>query len=288
MTALSLATTAGGVPVGATMLYQATASKPGNAGFVDGRNLGQLLRALQRGDDHAVDRAVLHGADQRRDVDGGEIDVAADQIGDDVAAAAIGDVGHLGAGLPLHQLHDQMRLRADARRADRDPAGIGPRVIEHRRERARRELRRRRDQERRLRQQHDRSESTIRVERHRLVHEAVGGQHAGRPEQQRVAVGLGLGGRGGADVAVGAGAVVDHDLLAELRARSPAASRRAGRSSAPPAANGTIRVIGRVGQVCAGADAGARIGGDERERNSEGAVTMPISSDSSDRCRRAS
>ena len=46
-----------------------------------------------------------------------------------------------------------------------------------------------------------------------LVEALVDGERAGRAEQQRVAVGLGLVGEVGADIAAGTGLVLDHDRL---------------------------------------------------------------------------
>ena len=65
-------------------------------------------------------------------------------------------------------------------------------------------------------------------------------------QQQRVAVGRRARGAGRAERAAGAADVLDDDLLAQLcDIVSP--RMRAIASVVPPAANGTIRVIGRLG-----------------------------------------
>ena len=61
----------------------------------------------------------------------------------------------------------------------------------------------------------DGREGLVRVERHLGVEELVDRQDAGRGQQQRVAVGLGLGHDLRADIAAGARLVVDDDLLAQ-------------------------------------------------------------------------
>ena len=189
----------------------------GEAGLAHRRNVGQFLRALRRGDGDAAQRAVLQRAHHpRREVDA-EVDLAGDEVGARAGGAAVGHVVHLGAGLLLQQLHGQMRLRADAGDADVEFAGIGFGVGDQFLQVVHRHLGIGREHQRRLPHQDDRREGAVGVERHVLVHEAVGDQHAGRREHQRVAVRLGLGGEGGANVAVGARAVLDHDLLAELR-----------------------------------------------------------------------
>ena len=71
-------------------------------------------------------------------------------------------------------------------------------------------------EQRRLRDQHDRHEVAIGVERHGLVDHLVLHRDAGRGDQERVAVRLRLGDGGSADIAVGAGAVVDDERLPEL------------------------------------------------------------------------
>jgi hypothetical protein len=67
-----------------------------------------------------------------------------------------------------------------------------------------------------LRNQDNRHEILLRIERQSLRHELVERDRPRRREQDRIAVGRRLGGRGSSDIAGGAGPVVNHDLLAEL------------------------------------------------------------------------
>ena len=63
---------------------------------------------------------------------------------------------------------------------------------------------------------------------------------------ERIAIGSGAGEPADADTAGGAADIVDDDGLTK-RARMPSAMTRASISLAPPAGNGTMMVIGRVG-----------------------------------------
>jgi hypothetical protein len=100
--------------------------------------------------------------------------------------------------------------RAVARKAGRQLVGMFLRVGDQLLERACRRLGSRDDDDRRLADEDDRREIALRVERHLLVHERVGGGRACRREKDCVAVGLSLGHRGRADVAAGPAAVLDH------------------------------------------------------------------------------
>jgi hypothetical protein len=72
------------------------------------------------------------------------------------------------------------------------------------------------DQHARLHAEHgNRNEVVDRIVGQRLV-ERGGGTLRGGQQQDGVTVGIGLGGRGGADRAAGAGAVLDHEGLADL------------------------------------------------------------------------
>ena len=83
--------------------------------------------------------------------------------------------------------------------------------------------------------------SLLQVERQLLVHRRIGGQRAGQDDQQRVAIGRGLRDRLGADIAAGAGAVLQDEGLLEAsptacrtpRARRDRADRRP-RTARPP------------------------------------------------------
>ena len=77
--------------------------------------------------------------------------------------------------------------------------------------------------------------------------EAAGQHMRGRgADAQRVAVGGRAHGAADAEAAGGASDILDHDRLAEI-GRICSARKRASVSVAPPAGNGTIMVIGRVG-----------------------------------------
>ena len=103
-----------------------------------------------------------------------------------------------------------------------------------------------RDRRRHRGDQRDRLEVLERIVGELGVEERVHHQRAVDRQQQRVAVGLGLGDGLRADDGVGAGAVVDDDLLAEVLAELLPISRPS-TSAGPPGANGTISVIGRLG-----------------------------------------
>ena len=169
--------------------------------------------------------------------------VAADQVIHQRRGAAIGHDLHVETGRGLEILGGEIAAGADRRGAeielarillrDRDHVGDGPG-----------RKRRMRDQGDRHRgDQADRREILARVVAGIRVEARIDRDGAGVREHQRVAVGLGLGDRAGADRAAAAGAVLDDDLRLE-RADSFSATMRASASTPPPGGNGTTSVIG--------------------------------------------
>ena len=75
----------------------------------------------------------------------------------------------------------------------------------------------------------------------------IGREDAGRGHQQRVAIGRGLGDDVGADIAAGAGAILDDHRLAQRLGNSIGDDARASTSARPPAGNGAIRSDRTIG-----------------------------------------
>ena len=94
--------------------------------------------------------------------------------------------------------------------------------------------------------QPDRREILARIVARIGIEARIDRDRAGVAEQQRVAVGLGLGDRAGAEIAAGAGAVIDHDGCLSAP-ESFSATMRASASTPPPGGNGTTSVIVREG-----------------------------------------
>ena len=89
-----------------------------------------------------------------------------------------------------------------------------------------------RDDEGRLRDQHDRGEGLLRIERQVLVHQLVVRERPRRAEQYRVTVGGRFGDDSRADIAACAGAIVDDELLAKRLAKM--LCKRARQQVGPP------------------------------------------------------
>ena len=148
--------------------------------------------------------------------------MAAEQVVHRRRRAAIGNVHDVDLGLDLEQFGRQVGDRAGAGRREADLAGIGAGVGD--------ELLQRVHADRRVNGQHlgdahhqrEQGEVLLPVERHLAGHERHDGER-GRPvDADRVAVGRALGDRVDPGHAAGAGAVLDHDLLAELGAHAVA------------------------------------------------------------------
>ena len=108
-----------------------------------------------------------------------------------------------------------MARRAGAGRTEIDLAGIGLGVRNQFSDGFRRERGIHHQRVRRIADQADRREILARIVADALVERGPDRERAGVTQHQRVAVGLALGDRAGADSAAGAGAVVDHDLFTE-------------------------------------------------------------------------
>jgi hypothetical protein len=104
---------------------------------------------------------------------------------------------------------------AGAGRTEIDLVGIGLRIGDQFGHALRRERRMHHQRIRRIANHADRRKILARIVAGILVERGADRQRAGVAEQQRVTVGIALGDRLGADRAAGAGAIVDHDLLAE-------------------------------------------------------------------------
>jgi hypothetical protein len=142
--------------------------------------------------------------------------MAAGEVGEHRAAAAIADMGDVDAEFLLDEFRRQVPRGADARRADIERSAAAQRVDEA--GQAGDVRRDRHDQHQRLlHQQRDRREIGDRVIVEIGIERHVDGVGGDRAPDQRVAVGIGLCDRGGADRAGRAGPVLDDDRLAERR-----------------------------------------------------------------------
>ena len=129
-------------------------------------------------------------------------------------AALVRDVRHLHAGHHLEQLAREMDRRAVARRREIELAGIRLRVGDELLHRVHRQRRIDHEHVGNAGDQDDRREILDVVVRHLRVQARVDRVRAHGAHFQRVAVGRGLGDQLRADVAAGAGPVVDDDRLA--------------------------------------------------------------------------
>ena len=213
MSALSLATIAAGVRGGAASAFQVSERKPLHAGLADGRHLGHRVDALRRRHRQHLRLLRLVLRAHRVDLEEQQVDVAGDEIVHGLRGAAIGHVRELRAGDAREQFAGEMRRGADALRAEIDLARIGLGIGDQLGHGVRRKFR---PHHQRVR---DRGHDRQRLERGRIEVELLVNDHVGRQRrrlrrQQRVAVGLGLGHRLGAEIAAGAGPVLHHERLA--------------------------------------------------------------------------
>ena len=184
----------------------------------DGGHVGQQCRAPGRGHGDCLE---LAGLDVRHDFEDRaerQLDLAAQEIGVDLVAAAVRHAGHLDAGHRLEQHGGQMRRRADAGRSVVDLLRVRLEVRDKLLEVVR--------GHRRVHGQHaragggarDRDQVLDRVVGQRLVQADVAGHRAAAHEAQCVAVILCARNCRRADGAARAGLVVHHDLLAQALA----------------------------------------------------------------------
>ena len=139
--------------------------------------------------------------------------MTADHVVEHQVLAAIGHMHHLRAGHALEHHAGEMRRGAVALAAEAHLAGARLDVIDQFPERAHRQVLAH-DHHIGHRAHQGEWNELLRLVGELLVEALVDGQRPRRAEQQRVAVGLGLVGEIGPDVAAGAGLVLDHDRLA--------------------------------------------------------------------------
>ncbi len=183
--------------------------------FRDGGQARKRIGAFRAGDRERAHLALAdqrHRRRQRREIDR---DVAADQIGERRRAAAIGHVRELDAAHHLEQHGAEMDAAADAGGGVVELARILLGERDQLRDAACRQIRVDQHDQRAGADQADRREVLARIVADVLVERRVDRQRAGPADDQGVAVGRGLGDRPRRGRAAGAGAVLDHDLLAE-------------------------------------------------------------------------
>ena len=189
-----------------------------HAGFGDCRHVGQCRRALRRGDGQGAQLAGFDVADRRRHIVEHDRDVVAQQVIDGRRTALVGHVLDVDAGHLLEQFAGQVDRRAAARRAERDLAGIGLGIRHQLLDGLERLRRIGHQQVRHQRHARERGEILDRIEPQFRVQALVDGVGADRAHEDRVAIGRGARHELGADIAAGAGAVVDDDRLAKVLA----------------------------------------------------------------------
>ena len=183
-------------------------------GIANRRHVRQLRHARRGGDAERAQLAGLDMADARRDAADAGHELAAEQVGHHLVLAHIGHVNDVDAGHHLEQFDGEIRRRAGGRRADAELAGIGLGIGDEAGDVLR--------LKRRVHFQHQRDaiDGADRRGVAREVVRQVGEQRrvhgiGRRGEEQRVAVRRGVDDRLGAEIAAGAGLVLDHDGLAE-------------------------------------------------------------------------
>ncbi len=192
----------------------------GHAGFGNGRHVGQLGRALGRGDGDGAQLARAHVLDGRGHVVEHDRDLVAQEVRHGRRTALVGHVLHVHLGHALEQLARQVDGTAAARRAEVDLArvglGVGDQLL-HRLER----LRGVGDQQvGHVGHAGQGREVLHGIERHLPVERCIDGVRAHRAHEERVAVGGRACRHLAADVAARAGTVVHHHRLAQLGAHA--------------------------------------------------------------------
>ncbi|MNC84447.1 hypothetical protein D3C83_00020 [compost metagenome] len=188
--------------------------EPGQAGIGSRRQVRKRGRALQAADGEGAQTARLDHARRLRDVGEGDLDFPAHHRGERRAAALEMDRHDGGTAEHVEQLAGDVRVGADARGAVVEPSRARLGEIEQLLHRAHRDRRMHRDRHRDLGQQRNRREILHGIVAGALVEDRAGDERD-RVHEQRVAVGCAAHGDARADLARGAAAVVDDDLLSE-------------------------------------------------------------------------
>ena len=214
----SLALTASGMPFGPKIANQKrnSTSAGAHAGLLHGRHVRHRGRAGRAGHRERLDLAALDQALDGLHRGDGHRHVAGDDVADRLAAALVGHVHGLHAGLVHEHLEVEMRDGADAGGGEVHLLRHGLRIGEQLRHGLDRHVVGD-DQRRRRRRKpghrvvlRDRIEVGLRF----LVERLADGDRVLR-KQQRVAVRIGGGDVVPGDIAAGAGPVLDDDRLAE-------------------------------------------------------------------------
>ncbi len=188
-------------------------------GFGDRRHVGQRRAALAAGHRERDQLAALDLRQRRRQVVEHQVHRAADQVEQRRPRAAVREVDHVGAGHRLEELARQVDRGAVAARRHVELARVGARVGDQRAhvgDAVGGRLRRVHDEDvRHAGDERDRREVLDRVVGHLRIQRRIDRLRADRSHQQRVAVGRRLGDEIGAQVAAGAGLVLDDEALAE-------------------------------------------------------------------------
>ena len=181
----------------------------------EGRDIRDNVDALLRGREQNARLARLMQRKRCRHLDEGRIDVAGDQIVEGRRGAFVRYMRHLHAQRGVEHLAGEMRGGAGALRRVVQLAGIGLHVGDEFLAALGREIRPHHQHVRNLREHRDDLEA-LHLVVHLLVEIAVDRERRARRRHQRVAVGRRVIHGLGADIATGAGTVLDHEGLPEL------------------------------------------------------------------------
>ena len=212
---LRRSTIADGVFFGASDAHPAF-GRDRDAALLQGRKIWRVERARRRKDGQGLQLAALHQRHGHRHRLEGQLDLAGEEIRRGRGAALVGNVQEVGAGLAREEFANQVVRRAHAERGIGELPGVGACQRDQLLDRVR--------LHRGMRDQHEGDGADL-GDRLELLQRVVGrlgpdgGEHdqlGARAEKERVAVGRRASHRCGADGAAGAGAIVDHDRLAQL------------------------------------------------------------------------
>ncbi len=185
------------------------------AGFRERRHVRDHGRTGQRRDAERAHLALANEWRRNGGIREGQLHVPGHHVGQGRHVALVGHRDHLDAGQALEIFAGEMAHGAGAGRRIGQLAGARLRVGDELGDRLNRQRRSDHQHERHVRDQRDRHEVLDRIVGQLLVERGVDGQQAARRHQQRVAVGRALGDRIGGDHGPAAGAVLDHERLAE-------------------------------------------------------------------------